>query len=126
MSGQGPYFGQAIHFKRGHPTHEAPVQIPSAIERYQTEIKRVVGVLDRHLTKQGTGYLVGGKLTYADLAFVPWNDLIKDAVPGWDVAPDAPTFAAWQKDMMERESVKRAFEKRADMVKWFRETRPPL
>ena len=126
MSGQGPYFGQAIHFKRGHPTHENPIQIPSAIERYQKEIKRVVGVLDRHLEKHGTGYLVGDKLTFADLVFVPWNEQIKVAVPDWDIAPDAPTFAAWHKSMMERESVKKALEKRASMEKWFRETRPPL
>ncbi len=38
MSGQGPYFGQAAWFANYH--HE---KIPSAIERYQKEIRRVIG-----------------------------------------------------------------------------------
>ena len=60
MSGQGPYFGQKGWFSRFHTEH-----LPSAIDRYANEIKRVVGVLDRVLKDNGTGWLVGGKCTYA-------------------------------------------------------------
>ncbi len=66
ISGQGPYFGQAAWFGNFH--HE---KLPSAVERYQKEIERVTAVLDGQLAK-GDGWLVGGKCTYADLAFIPW------------------------------------------------------
>lgn len=55
MSGQGPYFGQAVWFHKFHPE-----QVPSAIERYEKEILRVVSVLDGLL--EGKKFLVGGKL----------------------------------------------------------------
>ena len=65
VSGQGPYYGQANWFNVAHPE-----RLPSAIERYKNEIKRVTGVLERVL--EGKEWLVGGKCTYADLAFIPW------------------------------------------------------
>ena len=45
-------------------------KIPSAIERYQKEIIRVLGVLESVLSKQE--YLVGNKLTIADLSFITY------------------------------------------------------
>lgn len=48
-------------------------KVPSAIERYQNEILRVFSVLDGVLAKSPSGYLVGGKLTVADLSFITWN-----------------------------------------------------
>jgi glutathione S-transferase len=41
------------------------------VERYNNEIKRVFRVLDSVLAKQK--YLVGDKVTIADLSFIPWN-----------------------------------------------------
>ena len=43
-SGQGPYFGQATWFLWYHPE-----KVPSALERYRDEIKRVYGVLEGRL-----------------------------------------------------------------------------
>jgi glutathione S-transferase len=68
MSGQGPYFGQAAWFTIYHPE-----KVPSAVERYVNEISRVTGVLDRSL--KGKEYLVGGKYSYVDAAFVPWFEV---------------------------------------------------
>ena len=48
-----------------------PEKIPSAIEGYKNEIRRVTGVLDSVLKKQD--WPVGDHITYADLAFVPWQ-----------------------------------------------------
>ena len=62
-SGQGPYFGQAAWFWRWHPE-----KVPSAVERYVKEIRRVLGVLDSVLKKQD--WLVGNKLSVADMAFI--------------------------------------------------------
>lgn len=71
-TGQGPYYGQAIHFKRTHPE-----KIQSAIDRYTKEINRVSGVLDGHLAKQekhgGGPWLVGNKCTFADISFVTYQ-----------------------------------------------------
>jgi glutathione S-transferase len=63
VSGQGPYFGQAVWFTLYHPE-----KLPSAVDRYVNEIRRVSGVLDRVL--QDKEFLVGGKFSYADAAFV--------------------------------------------------------
>ncbi|POS69916.1 glutathione S-transferase II [Diaporthe helianthi] len=70
ISGQGPYFGQCICFTYLHPE-----KIPSAIERYADEIKRVLGVLDGVLAAKPKDeqWLVGDRMTYEDLAFVPFR-----------------------------------------------------
>ncbi len=67
-SGQGPYYGQAAWFIYFHAE-----KIPSAIERYTNEILRVLGVLESVLSKQE--WLVGGKLTIADLSFITYDSL---------------------------------------------------
>lgn len=47
-----------------------PEKIPSAIERYQKEVLRVLGVLNDVLSKQE--WLVGDKCTVADLSLIPY------------------------------------------------------
>lgn len=54
VSGQGPYFGQTTWFRKFHPE-----KVPSARQRYDEQLVRVVGVLDRIL--QGKTWLVGDK-----------------------------------------------------------------
>jgi glutathione S-transferase len=78
MSGQGPYYGQAVHFHKYHPE-----QLQSAKERYVKEIARVTGVLEAHLKKQkeqfpGTDgpWMVGNKMSYVDVAFLPWQVVV--------------------------------------------------
>lgn len=111
VSGQGPYFGQKAWFTWYHPEKG----ITSAIERYGNEIKRVLGVIDRHLKKQGTPYLVGEKCTFADLAFVPWDmkvvDLLRDSEgKAPDLAKEFPHFHAWNEKIMNRPAVKKCAE----------------
>ncbi|KAF7876346.1 hypothetical protein EAF04_001439 [Stromatinia cepivora] len=111
-SGQGPYFGQALWFSYFHLE-----KIPSAKDRYVNEIKRVTKVLDTTLT--GTEYLVG-KLTFADLAFVPWYwtvAALEGSTPGLlkGLKEDSPNFAAWLARLEERESVKKELEKRKEL-----------
>lgn len=50
-----------------------PEKVPSAVERYQNETLRVISVLDSVLAKESSGWLVGGKLTIADLSFFIWD-----------------------------------------------------
>ena len=74
-------------FQKAHPE-----KIPSAIERYNNEIKRVFGVLDAVLSKQK--YLVGDKVTIADLSFVPWNTgVITWLIPDIDIEKNYPGLA---------------------------------
>jgi len=101
VSGQGPYFGQRAWFANYHSE-----KIPSAIERYGNEIKRVTGVVNAHLKKQGTQFLVGDKLTYADLAFIPWFNMMGWLVPEWDYKSENAEFTAWLERLTSRDSVK--------------------
>jgi glutathione S-transferase len=57
--------GQANHFTRYAPEH-----IEYGVRRYQNETKRLYGVLNTHLEKSKSGYLVGDKCTIADIAHV--------------------------------------------------------
>jgi GSH-dependent disulfide-bond oxidoreductase len=65
MGGVGPMFGQDGHFKL-----YAPEKIPYAINRYDAECKRLLGVLDRQIEK--TGDCVAGAYSIADMAIFPW------------------------------------------------------
>lgn len=67
-SGQGPYFGQVAWFLFYHPE-----KVPSAVERYRGETKRVLGVLESVLSKEE--WLVGGKATIADISFISYVHL---------------------------------------------------
>lgn len=112
VSGQGPYFGQATWF---HFFHREDV--PSAKERYLKEIERVCGVIDLHLKRTGSEYLVGNKCTYADLSFITWNIVATAVVgkAGWDFDPAAklPHFDRWMKNLIERPAVKKVLADKA-------------
>ena len=121
-TGQGPYYGQIIWFKKYHPE-----QVPSAVKRYVDEMNRVTGVLEGWLQKQNLEYssggneknggdndgpwLVGNKLTYADLAFVPWQALIMKALSVEECDLDKfPLVKEWLRKLTGRETVKGVIE----------------
>ncbi|EPQ52461.1 glutathione S-transferase [Gloeophyllum trabeum ATCC 11539] len=107
-SGQGPYFGQISHFLFAHP-----VIVPTAVQRYQDEIKRVIGVLECVMSEQE--WLVAGKFTIVDIALFPWHDAAIQYYlpPGtYDLAKEAPHVNAWYKMMLERPSVKKVWGQR--------------
>jgi GSH-dependent disulfide-bond oxidoreductase len=64
MAGIGPMFGQFGHFQ-----HAAPDKIPYAIERYQKESLRLLGVLDRQLA---SNLFIADDYSIADMALFPW------------------------------------------------------
>ncbi|KAH6867514.1 glutathione S-transferase [Thelonectria olida] len=108
MSGQGPYFGQAVWF------HRCPDDIPIAKQRYIEQTARVFEVLETILKDQE--YLVGKKCTYADLVFIPWNKValfapfFKDTL--WDkygIEEKFPNFLAWHQRLSSRPAVKKAY-----------------
>ncbi|KAH8429330.1 glutathione S-transferase family protein [Aspergillus melleus] len=111
-TGQGPYYGQMTWFKKFHPE-----KVPSAVERYVGEIKRVTGVLESHLQKQKDefgeegAWLVGGKLSFADLAFIPWQRMVGMFLTKEEFDDEQfPLVKEWMKRMVEREVVKKTLQ----------------
>ncbi|KAJ8119597.1 hypothetical protein ONZ43_g3487 [Nemania bipapillata] len=110
-TGQGPYYGQAVWFTRYHPE-----KVPSAVDRYIKEINRVTGVVEGHLAaekaKGSEGpWLVGGKITYADISWYMWQAVIT-VVLGDDIINYAeyPNFKEWLDRLAARPAIKRAVE----------------
>lgn len=99
MSGQGPYYGQAVTFGYLHTEY-----LPSALTRYKNEILRVSGVLNKHLETHE--WLVGEKMSYADLSFVPWQQYAEKLFEGEkDFAVEFPRLQQWLHTMRSLESV---------------------
>ncbi|RJE27190.1 glutathione s-transferase [Aspergillus sclerotialis] len=110
MSGQGPYFGQATWFTRFHPE-----KLESARVRYVNEVRRVSDVLNRAL--QGKEYLVGGKYSFVDAAFVPWYGIVP-AITGdtFDLEKDFPNLNAWLNRIKARPAIAKALKEKADAM----------
>jgi GSH-dependent disulfide-bond oxidoreductase len=64
MSGVGPMMGQANVFLRYFPE-----KIQAAIDRYQREVTRLFGVMDRQLAGN---QFIAGDYSIADIALWPW------------------------------------------------------
>ncbi|GAA6050891.1 hypothetical protein JCM3770_005760 [Rhodotorula araucariae] len=111
-SGQGPYFGQSAHFRLF-----APEKIPYAIERYSKEVERVLGVFEAVLSKQE--WLVGGKLTIADLSCITWNNFgIYALLPeGVNAEEKFPAVVAWHKKLTALPYVAEALKEREEVMK---------
>jgi GST-like protein len=65
MGGVGPMFGQFGHFN-----NYSTSKLPYAIERYQNEVRRLHGVLNKRLAE--AEYLAGADYSIADMATFPW------------------------------------------------------
>lgn len=130
-SGHAPMIGQALHFRYFHSQ-----KVTSAVERYTDEVRRVYGVVEMALaekrealimdsdsenaTAYSTGttplsqsrffdypvWLVGDKITVADLSFVPWNNVV-DRI-GINIKVEFPEVYKWTKHMMRRPAVIKA------------------
>ncbi|GAV50440.1 hypothetical protein ZYGR_0U02960 [Zygosaccharomyces rouxii] len=130
-SGHAPMIGQALHFRYFHSQ-----KIASAVERYTDEVRRVYGVVEMALAERrealimeldvenaasysaGTTplsqsrffdypvWLVGERITIADLAFVPWNNVV-DRI-GINIKLEFPEVYKWTKQMMRRPAVIKA------------------
>lgn len=121
VSGQGPYYGQAYWFKKYHAE-----KVPSALKRYVDEAKRVTGVLDKWLAKQkeanaknvGDGpWLVGNKMSYADVAFIPWQNALHTAFveEGFNV-DEFPHEKEWLERLTSNKSVKAVLDSAAEQM----------
>ncbi|MBU8976976.1 glutathione S-transferase N-terminal domain-containing protein [Lysobacter sp. MMG2] len=99
MGGLGPMTGQYGHFHV-----YAPEDLPYAKERYQREVLRLLGVLDRRL--EGREFVAAGRLSIADMAIHPWiNPYTKAPL---DLTPFA-NLRRWHQAIAARPAVKRAY-----------------
>ena len=100
MGGVGPMFGQLFHFMN------APEKIPYAINRYQNEAARLVGILEKRL---GEAPYLGGDYSIADMITYPWVapafELIATAKP--DVVGSGENTRRWLKAVGDRPAVQR-------------------
>lgn len=84
-----------------------PETVQSAIDRYANEIERVLGVVELHLESSGHQHLVGNKASYADLMWVPWNDLLFFLMgPEFDYKGKFPKTFDWNERLNARDGVK--------------------
>ena len=100
-SGLGPAFGQSGFFQR-----QAAEPQPLAIQRFSTEAKRTLGVLDGLLATRR--FVAGEDFTIADIAHFGW--LWRREFAGIDF-DDAPYVARWYAAVESRPAVRRAIER---------------
>lgn len=110
VSGQGPYFGQAVWFTVYHPE-----KLPVIIDRYVNEIRRVSGVLDR--TLKDKEYLVGGKFGYADAAFVTWYEIVFLFADKINLEKEFPSLNTWLERSKARPAIAKILKDREEAMK---------
>jgi glutathione S-transferase len=110
VSGQGPYFGQAVWFTIYHPE-----KLPGVVDRYINEIRRVSGVLDRFL--QDKEFLVGGKYSFADAAFVTWFAVVGLWADRINLETDFPRLNAWLERLKARQAIAKILRDREEAMK---------
>lgn len=102
-----------------------PEVVPSIIDRYVKEVERVRGVLNTHLTKQAktnqttTPWLVGNKMTVADLAWVMWESIATFAYTLLEkkFVGEYPAYDEWIERVTSRAACQKALQMRAEGLK---------
>ena len=99
MSGLGPMSGQMGHFNV-----YAPERIPYAIERYDSEVRRLHRVMDKRLSE--SPYLAGGDYGIADMACYPWIGAYAKLPADFDAFPH---LHRWHQAIATRPATQRAY-----------------
>lgn len=97
MSGVGPIFAQLNYFSR-----TASQKLPLAIERFQTEAERLMGVMDRHLSSHD--YLAR-EYSIADIAMYPFLEWFRQTIP--ELFTSRPGVIQWMERVGARPAVQR-------------------
>ncbi|RDW93676.1 uncharacterized protein DSM5745_00998 [Aspergillus mulundensis] len=118
MGGVGPMQGQANHFasmtslqvyiclfedmpdSRSFTLGMAPEKHEYAIGRYVNETRRLYRVLDTHLEKSNSGYVVGDRVTVADIAL--WNWVAAYRYSGLSSIDEFPHVQKWLYELLKR------------------------
>lgn len=100
MTGLGPMFGQYVHFMRFAPSGNH-----YALDRYRTQTKRVLDVLETRL--QAAPCLGGSEYSIADMATFPWVRNLPSLL-GEAAAAEYPKLMDWVALIAARPAVTRA------------------
>jgi len=98
MTQLGPMFGQYVHFWRF-----APKGNDYSLDRYRTQVIRVLDVLERRLAQ--VPYLGGAEYSIADIATWPWARNVGMYL-GKETAAKYPKLMAWVAKIDERPAAK--------------------
>ncbi|MEA9589295.1 glutathione binding-like protein [Xanthomonas sp. WHRI 10064A] len=99
MGGLGPMTGQMGHFNV-----YAPEKIAYAIDRYNAEVRRLHGVLDKRLAEHT--FLAGNDYGIADMASYPWLQVYGDLKPDFEAFPN---LHRWHTAIAARPATQRAY-----------------
>jgi GST-like protein len=100
MTTIGPMFGQYVHFLRF-----APKGNDYSLNRYRTQVRRVLGVLETRLA--AVPFLGGQDYSIADIATFPWARAVGTFL-GKPAEADYPKLTAWVAGIAARPAVVRA------------------
>lgn len=100
MTGVGPMFGQLVHFSRF-----APKGNDYAVDRYRTQVRRVLDVLEQRLGV--APWLGGADYSIADIATFPWARGLGMFL-GKAAEQDYPKLMAWVAAIASRPAVVKA------------------
>ncbi|KAJ6131691.1 hypothetical protein N7471_006906 [Penicillium samsonianum] len=99
IGGLGPMQGQLEHFKK-----YAAKKIEYSINRYHDETRRLYRTMESHLAKSSYGFLVGDRLTIADIACLGWvSSHTSDGIS----LDELPHLEKWLDKLLERPGVKK-------------------
>ncbi len=99
MGGLGPMSGQMGHFNV-----YAPERIPYAIERYDSEVRRLHRVMDKRLSE--SAFLGGDDYGIADMASYPWIGAYAKLPVDFDAFPH---LRRWHQAIAARPATQRAY-----------------
>ncbi len=99
MGGLGPMSGQNNHFSR-----YAVDKLPYAIERYNKEVNRLYGVMNKRLADRP---FLAGEYSIADMASYPW--VVPHEAQGQKIG-DFPHLKRWLDTIAARPAMQRAYE----------------
>lgn len=99
VGGVGPMFGQFGHF---YKFAKEKCQDPYPVQRYATEAKRLLKVLDTRLSQRS--YLVGEEYSIADMAIMPWVHALSGFYEAQEILglSDYPHVSTWMQRLLER------------------------
>jgi len=100
MTTVGPMFGQYVHFMRF-----APKGNDYSLDRYRTQVRRVLQVLEGRLAV--APFLGGADYSIADIATFPWARAVGTFL-GKAAEADYPKLMAWVAGIAARPAVVRA------------------
>ncbi|KAL6699725.1 glutathione S-transferase [Trichoderma pleuroticola] len=110
---QGPFFAQGL-------IAQHILKNEGSTKHFQALVKRTITTVDRAL--RGKEYLVGDKITLADLAYIPWDLALDTILLGNEESATAedrkklwPDWFAWHNRVLQRPSVQKmlAIQKKA-------------